>query len=219
MKNFEFNFRDVVHSFDTLVLLLDDEKRVPFVRIDNIFQIVVPKAAMFVKDFKPVFRSKNHDNTTVTLEDFNVYEIISTDKPSHIHIYSNSKQRFSGIDVFVNCGEKPSVAKVLDGYSGIVYSDYEFLSDFLPFDITMKGHKMWYNIILSMNWVVSFSIATFNLLYALYNLDSYKVEGELGSDVGPVLEYINRVASRVKNMGRDFFEAVENLKLLGKLLW
>jgi hypothetical protein len=219
MKNFELNFRDVIHSFDTLVPLLDDEKRVPFVRIDNLFQIVVPRAAMFVEDFKSVFKSKNHDNTIVTLEDFNVYEIINTDKPNHIHIYSNSKRRFSGIDVFVNCGEKPSVARVLDGYSGFVYSDYEFLSDFLPFDVTMKGHKMWYNIILSMHWAVSFSIATFNLLYALYNLDSCKVEGELGSDVEPVLEYVNRVSNRVKNMGRDFLEAIDNLRLLGNLLW
>jgi hypothetical protein len=154
----------------------------------------------------------------VTIDDFNVYELVNTDKPNHIHIYSNPRLGlFSGLEVFVNCGERPGVVNIPGGHSKIVYSDYEFLGDFLPFDITRKGHKMWYNIILSMNWVVSFSIATFNLLYALYNLDNCKVEGELGSDVEPIVEYVNRVAGRVENIGKDFFEAVENLKVLTTL--
>jgi hypothetical protein len=173
---------------------------------------------MFIEDFRKLFKQEDLDNTVAIVKDFNIYKIVETDKPNHIHIYSNPRLGFSGLEVFVNCGEKPSVINIPSGFSKIAYSDYEFLCDTLPFDITMKGYKMWYDIILSMNWVVSFSIATFNLLYALYNLNNCTVEGELGKDVGPVLEYVNNVANKAKKMGRNFFEAINNLRIVTTLI-
>ncbi len=218
MKNFEFSFGYVLSSFNILASLLEDEKRVPFVRIDNLSQIVVPKGAMFADDFKQVFKTDNHDNTVVTLDIFDIYEIVNTEKPNHIHIYSSPRLGSISIDVFVNFGERKSVARILEEYPKFVRSDYEFLIDFLPFDISRKGHEMWYKTNLAISWVVSFSIATLSLLYALYNLDNCKIEGEVGGDVKPVMEYISRVANKVKNMGRDFYECIENLKVLGGLL-
>jgi len=219
IKRFNLDFRGVLASTKILPPILDDEPVPPFVRVLNLKHFVIPKAAEIVDEFKFISRPKDPTNSIITLKDFGTYKIVKRDRSDCLHIYFGVQQTLS-FEIVFNYGKRnQKVARFLRGEEEVIYSDYKFLTETLPFDFKGNKDATWFNVVIASYQLVSNSIAILTLLYTLYNLnDDIQVEGGKGHNQ-EASEYIRRLSSRIRDIGSDFFEALWNLQAMGMFMW
>jgi len=219
MKSFKLDFQNLVGGAVALLPLMEDKNIPSVINIKNLQYLVIPKALLFFDYFtKPIFKSpKISESSIITIEDFNTYDIVKVEK-AHINLFSAVKMILS-IDLFVDPSDRSFLVGTLKSHPITeVFPPYRYLTEVLPFDLSNKADNRILNVVSSSLQVISFSTALLTFLYTMYNLDGgIKIISNTDGS-GRAVDYIYAVRDRLKVVGGNFIEAVENLRILHTVL-
>jgi hypothetical protein len=222
MKGFKLDFQNLIGGAEQLLPLMEDKRIPSVINIKNIQSLVIPKALSFFDYFtKPIFKSpKVLENSIITIEDFNTYDIVKVER-AHINILSAVKTILS-IDLFVDHFNRSFLVGTLKSPPTTeALPPYRYLTEVLPFDLSNEVDNRILNVVSSSLQVISFSTALLTFLYTMYNLDGGIEIVSIVSSTdrnGRAIDYIYTVRNRLKVTGRNFIEAVENLRILHTVL-
>jgi hypothetical protein len=216
LKNFEFDLQKMINVSKAMFKLLEDRNMPETVILSNVKRVVIPQATRFVEEFRPVFNIPDSpDNSIVKFEDFNFHRVVMMENPNSINIYAGMRG-ILGFEVILIF---PQIyARILREEESVMFSDYQFLVDNLPFNLEGKKDQVWFNVSIATHWVVSRLITVLTLIYNLCDLnDEVKIEGGKGQNER-AKEYVYRVIEKVKGMGGNFLEVLDNLQFVGALI-
>jgi hypothetical protein len=215
VEKFNLDFRGILSFSKVILPLLNDEEAPPFTRISNLKYFVVPEAVKFTDGFRFIIGYRKPTNPIITLKDFNIYKVTEYEGNNCLHIHHGVRQAL-GFEIIFNYGKKSQkVAMFLRDEDEVMFSDYQLLTDTLPYNIESEKDSTWFNVSIASHWIASRSIAILTLLYTLYNLkEDMRIEGGQGQDQ-KALEYVKRLTGRIKEVGNNFFEALDSLRVFG----
>ena len=219
MKSFKLDFQNLVGGAVALLPLMEDKSIPSVINIKNIQYLVVPRALLFFDYFtKPIFKSpKVSENSIITIKDFNTYDVVKVEK-AHINLFSGVKMVLS-VDLFVDPSDGSFLVGTLTSHPTTeALPHYRYLTEALPFDLNNKADNRILNVTSASHQVISFSTALLTFLYTMYNLDGgIKIISNTDGN-GKAIDYIYAVRDRLKVIGGNFIEAVENLRILNTVL-
>lgn len=218
MKGFEVKFNKVLGTSQVLLEILHYEKpSVSGFTIENVKHIVVPKTveslrAFYILLFGPNFKEKN----IITFEDFNHFEIVDVDHSYFsIHLLSDGTIY---INLLIGQEYPYAIGEVgSNTLNGLFYFYYEVLPKELPFDLTNKKNSNFSYIHNRISDTTRLAIATVSLTYTLYNFDDFQVKGKhpKGEDTPLALDYVNFLKEKIRALGDNVVEVIENLGVFG----
>jgi hypothetical protein len=218
MKDFQFKPLDAQRIIESLHLVTGVE--IPYVRVYNLRDIVVPRAMKYFPTFKRIiFREPAPTNSDLlTIDDFKTFEIVKT--PSNQLLVGTAES-----------GEM--IGLKMDTYRyGTVYNlgkwgifmrasldkVYRDLVSMLPIpiaEITKTEPENFYTPSLTLS---TFSAASLSFLYFLYTFDARQVNHKYKVKVFAVrgttadaIDKLKKMSERLRELGDDFPTMLNNL--------
>jgi hypothetical protein len=217
MKCFVFETPKALNVSELLYDIIVTDEMIPFIRLDNLSYIILPRAAKILPYFRDYILEENKLSRRVNLlfKDLNILNIVKVDKA---HLDFRLKEDIGlNVELYVDKGNSSVLAGVLGLIPRhILFKEYDYLMEMLPYDIR-DGGGITFNVITSSNRIVGDLTVTFTLLYTLFNFDKkIRIDGDRYQK--EAVEYINYLMGRLREFGNDFYEAIENLKALATIL-
>ncbi len=209
----KIDFQNLVRGAEILLPLMEEDGSIPsVVSLKNLKHVVKPGVSNHLnyKFGKPIFSA----NSVISIESFNTYDITDVAE-AHIDIFSSYKKIIS-IDLFVESpyGFSHSFAGTLTNSPRSVIPCYEFLLVNLPLELEDKVDR---NFVKCAHQVISTSATFLTFLYTLYHIEDVKVMSNIDGDE-KAIDYVTKLIERIKTIGNNFDEAIENLGILTTLL-
>jgi len=224
MKCFTFEFPKAIKISKVLLTLASNEKMVPLAGLYDIPYIIIPRAANFIPFYKEdILRNTTYsERKSVLYKDYNIYNFFKV-RGAYITISMETEDKVK-IELFANVGRTYYLIGTLgfEPMSKLIESSNNLL-EMLPYNLRkttgnfLVDSENKLRFVSSSYRIVSALIVTFTTIYALLNLGN-KVNVGGGMYGGDAIEYINYLAGKIKELGNDFYEVVENLKSLSTIL-
>jgi len=217
MKCFVFETSRALNASKILLDLMINDKMVPFVRLDNLSHIILPRVARLLPYFRDnIFGGvKPSRRVNLLFKDFNILDIVKVDK-AHIDFHSKPNNNLI-VELYIDQDNSSVLAGALGFYPMyMLLKDYNYLTEMLPYDLR-EGGGVTFNVVSSSQKIVANSIVTFTLFYTLFNFDrKITIDGDRYQK--EAIDYINHLMGRFKEFGDNFYEAIENLKAFATIL-
>jgi hypothetical protein len=213
MKNFRFDFSKIIDVAEALFFLTEERVIPHTINIKNIQYVVVPEAFRFLNYVKKSILVPNEtpENSIVTVDSLNNYMIVPVNG-ARINIFSDGRW-INSINLFVS-PQADIVETFGKDYTATVRRHYRSLCEILPFDLTNTSNEaLRKKVVYWLHAVTPASTTTLTLIYTLLNFDE-KIKVTSYSDPHTATQYIEGLRDRIRSIGNNFFEVIENLYIL-----
>jgi hypothetical protein len=219
MEEIKLNLWRILGGGEFFLSLMEEQQKIPHViNIKSIPYLIVPEASKFFDYFRKLVPTQieNPEGSVLTIDDFNNYRLVSVPE-TRISIFSNGRF-ITAIDLNVIGPRSDIVGTFGNQYVEGIECHYRHLKETLPFDLEDKTNPTtWKFVIYWSDTLIKTSALILTLLYTLFNLND-KVKITSNSDPDTADQYVGALAKRLKLIGKDFVNLVNNLYLLKCLL-
>jgi hypothetical protein len=215
---FRFELSKVLPTAGVIYKMIDNLPNTETVKICGVPYVLLPKAARyFDKDTKNIFGAPTEKKKIFTLDDYEILEVVKVDNPEDARLYIFKLPGGNGIyDIAV------IIKDIYHFYASCSIFDvwwieegkFKFVMERLPFNMENADEKEKSDFIWTSAHIARRSIAVATLLYTFINFDFEGANSQIRLCSENSRDYAISVKEKIKSLGSNLTEAIENLEIL-----